>query len=284
MNAPTLFLTAALSAAVSAGVTTAIVTNAPAEAAQPAVSAPAEEWGREIARLRAEVADLSRARPLAAPRVAALDVRAEVERALAALRAEGALHAGLEGAGPLGAPDWIARLDGATDAAARQAIWKEIRAAGRTDEVIAAFEARAASAPSDPDLQVELGNAYLQKIQDVGMGPEAGALASSADAAFDLALEVDPDHWEARFTKAVALSFWPPVFGKKSASIQQFELLVQQQASLAPQPQHAQVHLLLGNLHMELGQSEAAVAAWQAGLALFPNDADLAASLALQDH
>lgn len=284
MNSPSLVSTVVLSAAVSAAVSTVIVVQASAQASPPSAPALAADWGGEIAELRAAVERVRRDPPLAAPRVSPVDVRAEIERVLADLLAEGALGPAAEAAPAAAASDWMARLDGAGDAAARQAIWQEIRAAGGLDEVIAAFEARAASAPSDPDLQVELGNAYLQKIQDVGMGPEAGALASRADAAFDRALEVDPDHWEARFTKGVALSFWPPVFGKKSAAIKQFELLVQQQASLAPAPRHAQVHLLLGNLHMELGQAEAAIAAWQAGLMLFPDDAELAASLALQDH
>ena len=38
---------------------------------------------------------------------------------------------------------------------------------------------------------------------------------------------------------------------------------------------------MLGNMYQQTGQMDKAVAAWQLGLQLFPNSADLAAQLAL---
>ena len=55
--------------------------------------------------------------------------------------------------------------------------------------------------------------------------------ANKADQAFDAALAVDEKHWDARFTKATALSFWPPIFGKQAESVRQFEILIDQQES-----------------------------------------------------
>lgn len=167
------------------------------------------------------------------------------------------------------------------DDRAVQDFWQRMREEGRVDELIAAFEAHAAEAPGDPERQLQLGQAYLQKIQEVGNGPLAGELATRADRAFDAALAVDPDHWEARFHKAVALSFWPPVFGKQNAAIAQFEHLIGQQAGLAPAPEHAQVHLLLGNMYQQVGATEKALAAWKTGLSVFPDHEGLAAQLAL---
>ena len=40
----------------------------------------------------------------------------------------------------------------------------------------------------------------------------------------------------ARFHKAVALSFWPPVLGKGNEAVRQFEILVTQQAGSTPRP------------------------------------------------
>ncbi len=162
-----------------------------------------------------------------------------------------------------------------------QELWQRMRDEDRMDEVLAAFEARAEADPSDPQAQVALGEAYLQKIQEVGNGPLAGVLATQADQAFDRALQLDPTHWDARFSKAVALTFWPPVFGKQNEAIATFESLVAQQASMVQEPHHSDTHLLLGNMYQQIGETQKAIEAWQAGLALFPGNAELAAQLAL---
>lgn len=182
---------------------------------------------------------------------------------------------------PATGKDLLEELLALEDQAEIHAFWQKLREDGRIDEVIAAFEARAGADPTNPEVQLQLGQAYLQKIQDVGNGPLAGALATKADQAFDAALAADPQHWDARFHKAIALSFWPPVFGKQNAAISQFEQLAAQQALLPVSPEHAQTHLLLGNMYQQIGASEKAIAAWKAGLVLFPDNADLAAQLAL---
>ncbi|MBI5433118.1 MAG: tetratricopeptide repeat protein [Planctomycetes bacterium] len=163
----------------------------------------------------------------------------------------------------------------------QQGLWKEIREAGLLDQVVAEYEARAESDPKNPELKVDLGQAYLQKIFEAGQGPEAGKWAMKADKAFDGALALDTNHWEARFTKATSLSFWPPLFGKQGEAIHHFEILVEQQAGQASQSQFVQTHLALGNLYQQSGQLEKAKAAWQQGLALFPGDAELAKKLDL---
>lgn len=155
------------------------------------------------------------------------------------------------------------------------ALWQRIREAGLTDEVIAMYEERAEDAPDDANAQVDLGQAYIQKIQEVGNGPQAGLWATKADQQFDRALELDPRHWEARYTKAVALSFWPPIFGKQGEAIRQFETLVQQQGGDPSKKHYASTYLLLGNMYQQIGNHEKAVAAWQNGLQVFPGDADL---------
>ncbi|MEM1452571.1 MAG: tetratricopeptide repeat protein [Planctomycetota bacterium] len=163
----------------------------------------------------------------------------------------------------------------------RTELWKEIVEKGLDDEVIALFEAAAEANPNDPETQLALGEAYLGLTQEAGASPLAGKYATLADEALDRALEADPQHWDARFTKATALSFWPPVFGKQAAAIQQFETLVSQQAGMAPTSRHADTHLLLGNMYQQTGQMDKAIKAWQQGLELFPDHGDLAAQIAL---
>lgn len=163
----------------------------------------------------------------------------------------------------------------------KQELWQKIRESGRLQEVVDFLEARALANPNDPQLEVELGAAFLQQIQEVGNGPLAGVLATHADDAFNRALELDENHWNARYNKAVALSFWPPVLGKQPAAIAEFETLVAQQSQSTSQPGFAQTHLLLGNLYQQTGQYDKAVAAWQNGAQLFPNNEALAQQLAL---
>lgn len=177
--------------------------------------------------------------------------------------------------------DLLAQLFELEEGLEREEFWQRMRDEGRMDEVIAAFEARAEANPSNPDFQVDLGEAYLQKIQEVGNGPLAGVLATQADDAFNRALDVDPEHWNARFTKAIALSFWPKFTGKQGQAISELETLVAQQASANVEPHHVQSHLILGNLYQDSGQTEKAIAAWQAGLALFPQNEALIGQLQL---
>ena len=172
-------------------------------------------------------------------------------------------------------------LDPSFGGLAKEELWQRLREEKRLDEVVTAFEEYAAAHPEDPGAQVELGAAYLEKIQEVGAGPLAGVWATKADQAFDRALQLDPEHWEGRFSKAVALSFWPPVFGKQSEAIHHFEILVEQQARRGNQNGFAQTHLLLGNLYQQIGEADKAMAAWEHGLSIFPDDHALLAQIEL---
>ncbi|MCY2961714.1 MAG: tetratricopeptide repeat protein [Planctomycetota bacterium] len=162
-----------------------------------------------------------------------------------------------------------------------QALWKEVAAAGKLDELVQILEQRAKARGNDPDAQTQLGLAYLQKTFRAGGGPEAGIWATKADRAFDAALAADDKHWEARFQKAVSLSFWPPMLGKQPDAVKQFETLVaQQEASGSKQKGYAATYLFLGNMHLQMGAKDKALAAWNQGLAQFPDDAELLKKIA----
>jgi tetratricopeptide (TPR) repeat protein len=168
----------------------------------------------------------------------------------------------------------------------RLRIWKEAMEGGYGDQLVALFEKRAAENPGVADMQLDLGRAYLQKVfRAGGNGPEAGLWATKADKAFEAALAIDDHHWGSRFAKAVSLSFWPPVFGKQNEAIRNFETLIQQQSQVVSEPRHAQTWLLLGNMYQQIGHADQALATWQKGLGLFPNDAALRQQIAsAQSH
>jgi tetratricopeptide (TPR) repeat protein len=160
----------------------------------------------------------------------------------------------------------------------KQALWKEMADAGKYDELLALFELEAKNNPNDPKAQVELGQAYLQKVFRSN-GPEAGIWATKADGAFDQALVLDDHNWEARFQKAVSLSFWPPVMGKQGQAQKQFETLLAQQEAGPKKPEHAQTYLFLGNVYQQMGKLDQALATWKKGLAMFPSNTQLATQI-----
>jgi tetratricopeptide (TPR) repeat protein len=163
----------------------------------------------------------------------------------------------------------------------KKAAWKQLRESGKLDQAIADLEQRVASDPRSADDAAALGHAYLQKcgmLQDVR---EQGILAMQADKLFDAALSLDPSNWEARFTKAVALSYWPATMNKGDEVIQHFQTLVQQQETESPQPQFAETYVLLGNQYEKAGRIDEARATWQRGAQLFPQNESLKSKLSL---
>jgi len=170
----------------------------------------------------------------------------------------------------------------ATDATYQQKreAWKQLRDSGKLDQAIAELEKRTASDPRSAAYPAALGQAYLQKCGTIKDLREQGILAMQADKVFDTALSLDPLNWEARFTKAVALSYWPPMLNKADEVIQHFQTLIQQQETQAPQPQFAESYAWLGDQYQKAGRSEDARAVWQRGVVLFPADEKLNQKLA----
>ncbi|HED65394.1 MAG TPA: tetratricopeptide repeat protein [Planctomycetes bacterium] len=158
-----------------------------------------------------------------------------------------------------------------------QALYEELRASGRMDDLISYLEREAENHPEDAELQLELGTAYLQKLFGLGPSPEAGVLAAAADAAFDRAIEADPSNLEARYVKAISLSNWPPFLGKTGQAIEQFELLIASIEERGDTGPFVESYLYLGNLYERTGDHERALETWRKGLALDPaNEALLA--------
>lgn len=160
--------------------------------------------------------------------------------------------------------------------AEKERAWRSIRERGLLDRAVQAMEEKASDHPRDPGLQTLAGQAYIQKLISGASDREVGTLALKADQAFDAALAADPNHWEARFSKAISLSFWPPIFGKQSEAVKQLEILAaQQEQAPATRPEFAETYLYLGNLHAQQGSPQKAAEAWKKGVALFPDHAEL---------
>jgi tetratricopeptide (TPR) repeat protein len=246
-----------------------------------ALEAALSELEEEQRTLAARLAELPAAPGAAAAtsRVQARDVDAAVAEYLARElgRAPDLLADGGSETRDANAADAERILSGQLSGSELEALWQELRDEGRIDAVVAEIEQQAALAPHDPDLQSELGKAYLQKLSDDGVGPMAAVWGEKADKAFDRALELDDQHWEARFQKALALSNWPPFLGKQSEALRQFEVLVEQQERGAASAEHAWAYFFLGNLYDQGGARDEALATWQRGARRHPDSAELRA-------
>ena len=162
----------------------------------------------------------------------------------------------------------------------KQDAWNQIREAGKLDSVISELEKRTTENPQSAEYPATLGQAYLQKCGTIKDVREQGILAIQADKLFDTALSLDASNWEARFTKAVAMSYWPPMLNKGEEVIEQFQTLIQQQETRPAQPEFVDTYAWLGDQYHKAGRRVDARAIWERGLALFPANEKLQTRLA----
>src|SRR5439155_3274216 len=135
-------------------------------------------------------------------------------------------------------------------------------------EAISALEQRRANDPQTAAYAAALGQAYLKKCASMEDMREQAILAMKADQTLEAALSLDPSNWEARYTKAVGMSYWPPQLNKEREVIEQFQTLIQQQEVQAPQPQFARSYTRLGDQYQKAGRADYAAQVWQRGAAL----------------
>jgi tetratricopeptide (TPR) repeat protein len=96
-----------------------------------------------------------------------------------------------------------------------------------------------------------------------------------AQAAYEAAIKLEPEHWTARYGKAFGTSMAPEFLGMRPEAIRQFEELLEIQKRKAPEPHYAGTYFRLGTLYKDAGNVEKAREIWGAGLALFPDNEEL---------
>jgi tetratricopeptide (TPR) repeat protein len=164
-------------------------------------------------------------------------------------------------------------------AAQKTALFQQLRQNGQLDRAIAELQQRALDLPNNPEIPTTLGEAQLNKVRavhdDGGSMNDIAILAMQADQNFNAALKIDPSNYEAQFVKASALYYWPANPQTDNQAVQMLSGLIDQQESMAPQPDFAQTYINLGNQYQKIGQSDKAQATWQLGLQKFPNDSTL---------
>lgn len=154
----------------------------------------------------------------------------------------------------------------------RDALWQQLRALGEVEAAVAQYEQLAAAQPGDPDAQTNLGAAYIEQMMQAADEAARIEIGKKIDAQFDKALALDENHWEARFRKAVGLTYGPALSGRQDEAIGHFEKLVQQQAGQRATPEQAQTYVYLARLYAQRGDAAKAAAIVQQGLLRHPQD------------
>ena len=280
---PTLNLVAA--AAVGALASAIVSVSFRSEPAAPAPVRAAVD-GTALRELKAEVEALAEDVRLAAPAAherapAASEASSEELRALVAelVRPE-ALDESADDQAEEQAPDSVAVaavdrisaiLESGIDGSEAFELWREAHAAGQLHAVLAALEERHAAEPASAENCFDRARAYYAAASVHPNNNDGNWWVDSNDAYSD-ALDLDPEHWDARFQKAKNMSFWPTAYGGQAEAIRHFEVLVEQQSKRASRPEFAETYWRLGNLYDQQGRPDRARRAWESGLALFPDD------------
>ncbi len=163
--------------------------------------------------------------------------------------------------------------------AQRQEALEQLRNSGKLDQAISELEQRVTDNTQAPQYPTALGRLYLQKAGTIQDLREQGILGLKADQQFEAALNLDPNNWEARFTKAVAMTYWPTQLNKGEELFGHFTTLLQQQEAQAPQPQFAQTYAWMGDAYQKYGYADYAKQIWQRGAGLFPQNQELKSKL-----
>lgn len=162
----------------------------------------------------------------------------------------------------------------------KQKAWKQLKETGKLDEAIGGLEQQVASEPQRPELVSALGQAYYKKAGQTADVREQAILAMKADQTLEAALNLDPSNWDARFTKAVGMSYWPPELNKTTEMFEEFQRLIKQQESEPQRPEFTRTYERLGEEYQKAGYPQYALDVWKRGAALFPGDEDLRNKLA----
>ena len=153
-----------------------------------------------------------------------------------------------------------------------QARKQESKAAAERAEQ--AFRALVAAEPGSAAAHAGLGIARARcLIPHAGMASIMNVV-ESATHSLQSALELDPAHWEARFTLAMVYLNMPAFLNKTADAIRELEVLRAPDGS-HDRPHYALVWLRLGDAYRRTGRAADAQAAYAAGAKLFPANAEL---------
>jgi hypothetical protein len=156
-----------------------------------------------------------------------------------------------------------------------QRLFADARAARSADALLRTLEALVEENPLDSAAHCLLARGCIEALITEPDFIKKGDLARRADAEFVEALRLDPASWEANFSRASALMWWPEPLGKTPEAIGGFERALELQAGSAAQPRYADTYAQLASLYTKVAMPDKAVALLAEGLRIFPGNEEL---------
>lgn len=157
--------------------------------------------------------------------------------------------------------------------------WELARTTGALTDLMASLESRVSEDPADTDVRMDLADAYVAKLLTVPSGPERGVWGVKAEAQWQQVIDRDPEHWDAQFSQAENLSYYPAFLNRTDEALAGMERARTIQEELPSEPRHAKTYVLLSRLYVNKGQPDKARAALQQGLQRHPGNSTLQAAL-----
>lgn len=167
-------------------------------------------------------------------------------------------------------------LDGDATADEQAQFWAMLREKPQIlGDLMKQLEKAVAANPGDVEARMRLSKAYIEKLLTVPDGPEKGAWSTKAMEQYKKILDIDPNHWGARYRLAFNYSQWPDFLNKRPDAIREFETLKKIQEGQTQEPHFAQTYFQLRQLYLKDGRTADANAVLDEGLRRFPDDEEL---------
>ncbi|HVE39692.1 MAG TPA: tetratricopeptide repeat protein [Planctomycetota bacterium] len=269
--------TAILVSGLTAVLISAITAVSVARASSPLAPAPVSESLRpQIEQLRAELQAL-RARMDAVPAPPAATAAARPE---AAPRPAAATTAPATVGGPSLDQIRIAFKQGRASEAMEK-LFEAARKANASESLIRSFQTLVEENPQDASAHCLLARAFIEALMAEPNFIQKGEWARKADVEYLEAIRIDPSSWDAHYSRAFSLSWWPEQLGMLPEAIRSFERALELQAGSAAQPRYADTYAQLGRLYARAAKTEKAVTVLSEGLRVFPGNEELKKQLDL---
>lgn len=146
-------------------------------------------------------------------------------------------------------------------------------ALGRAAE--SAYRQRLAANAHDVEALVGIARALTQCLLPGADLMLQGELSTEAMDRLDRALELDPDHWLARYLVAVIAWRSPSFLGRGARAAREFDELLRRRGDGTDNPLYARVFEYRGLQLSHAGHRDSAHALWTQGATLFPHDSAL---------
>jgi tetratricopeptide (TPR) repeat protein len=164
---------------------------------------------------------------------------------------------------------------------AMEKIFLDARKANASEALIRSFQTLVEENPQETSAHCLLARAFIEALMAEPNFIQKGEWAKKADAEYLEAIRLDPASWEAHYSRAFSLSWWPEQLGMLPEAIRSFERALELQGGSAAQPRYADTYAQLGRLYTRAAKTDKAVSVLSEGLRLYPGNEELKKQLDL---